>query len=65
MKKHLVKPDVFACRCLPCLMYMLHSPFISGEDFTAAAQCISSISVLETNADGEPSSLVNSFENDG
>lgn len=46
-------------------MYMLPNPFGSGEDFTAAAQCISSVTLLETHAVAEPSSLINSFENDG
>lgn len=45
-------------------MYMLPDAFGSGEDFRAAAQCISSIAVLETDAVAEPSSLINSFEND-
>lgn len=44
-------------------MYMLPNPF--GEDFTAAAQCVSSIAVLETHTVAEPSSQINSFENDG
>ena len=45
-------------------MYVQPDPFGSGEDFTAAAQCISSTAVLETHAVAEPSSLINSFEND-
>lgn len=35
-------------------MYMLPDPFGSGEDFTAAAQCISSIAVLEAQAVAQP-----------
>lgn len=37
-------------------MYMLPDPFGSGEDFTAAAaaECISSIAVLEAHAVAEP-----------
>lgn len=46
-------------------MYMLPHPFTSGEDFTAAAQYISSIAALETHAVAEPSSLIKSYENDG
>lgn len=46
-------------------MYMLPHSFTSGEDFTVAAQYISSIAALEVRAVAEPGSLVNSSENDG
>lgn len=46
-------------------MYMLPNPFGSGEDFTAAAQRVSSMAVLETHTGAEPSSQISSFENDG
>lgn len=36
-------------------MYMLPDPFGSGEDFAAAAQCISITAVLEAHAVAEPS----------